>query len=220
MRPSAVLSYFYVFVTTSFVSATVIGLRTAMCPDGHEAIASETSFIGETRNVKLVHARCYEGIPVRHKRFAASKRQNVTSGPPVDVYDAECDTVCGANGLGPDPDDCKIIANALLYETQAAGPSFVIGAKGTSTDQIRLQYGTCSTFFFNKVASTNLTYCREDWSPTMQSSLVNWFSDDCITHKQTSTGRCAAKDQRWFVQVRHAQVYTLSLAALFAVSDI
>ncbi|KAI0353264.1 hypothetical protein OH77DRAFT_1427683 [Trametes cingulata] len=202
MRTPAVLWSLYLSLAASLgVSTTAVALgMTHVCRNGHETIASET-FIGESRNVKLIHARCDEGIPTRHRRFAASKRQDITtsSSPPADVCDAECDTFCDTSGDGPDPNDCKIIANALLYETEAAGPSFEIGAKGTSTDQIRLQYGTCSTFFFNKVTGTNLTYCREDWS-----SLVNWLSEDCITRKQTSTGLCVAKDQRWFVQVQHA----------------
>ncbi|KAI0353251.1 hypothetical protein OH77DRAFT_643612 [Trametes cingulata] len=196
MRTSAVVSYLYFLAAAAIgVSATVFGLvADSTCPNGREAILTET-FIGEARHVKVIHSRCDDGIPARRRTFAGAKRQNATQTS-QGVCGAQCQTFCWTPGPdGPSANDCTVIADALLYESQNDGPVFDVAAKGTPANKVTMKYGTCETYFYNKLGSTSLTYCREDWS-----QLVTWLSQKCVTSSQDTVGLCVDKDQRWFVQ--------------------
>lgn len=81
------------------------------------------------------------------------------------------------SGGGPDPNECHVISDALLYNSQniglylfilsnepvhsylAIGPLFNIT---TNAAVITMQFRSCLSFFVNQ-AGLDLTYCRTDW---------------------------------------------------------
>lgn len=90
------------------------------------------------------------------------------------------DTNCFApSGGGPNPYDCRVIENALKYESANDGKRtrfFFGGGKihkcfvgdqfpiraANSTGAVTMTYATCKTFIDNLVGG-DLTYCRNDW---------------------------------------------------------
>ncbi|KAI0770890.1 hypothetical protein BD413DRAFT_693624 [Trametes elegans] len=186
-------SFAVALAASSGVSATVLGASGSLACK-NEVIVSET-FIGANKDVKLTTSHCGDAphVNAHGKQVASlSKRQA------ANVCGAQCNTFCfNPAGNGPNEDDCKIIAGALLYDTQNTGALFNISASGSPTDKVTMQYGSCLTYFLNQ-ASTDLTYCRSDWS-----SLVNWLASDCNSANNAHGGLCVAADQRWYVQVQH-----------------
>ncbi|KAI0364769.1 hypothetical protein BV20DRAFT_982964 [Pilatotrama ljubarskyi] len=192
MRTSTVLHCLYFLLVASVGASAALIERGESLACRNEVVASET-FIGEARNVKLTHSRCADTIPASHRAPAVSRRQNDTQAGAY-VCGASCQTYCwNPAGGGPDSNDCKIVADALLYDSQNVGNLFDIGAKGTPANTVTLQYGTCLTYFYNKLKTSNLTYCRTEWS-----NLVNWLTDDCGPSKNAHGGLCVS-DQNWFI---------------------
>ncbi|KAI6041826.1 hypothetical protein EDC04DRAFT_2892726 [Pisolithus marmoratus] len=106
-----------------------------------------------------------------------------------------CGHTCNTNcftpaGGGPDPNDCQVIANALLYANQNTGTNFNI----TVGSPIYMQYASCETFFVNQ-ASYNETYCRNDWA-----SVIEYVAFNCQAQQNAHGGNCVASDQTWFIQ--------------------
>ena len=80
------------------------------------------------------------------------------------------DTFCFSGGSGgPNEDDCAVIADAILYDSQNVGAIFNATAPGTATDKVTMQYKSCLTYFLNQdSANETLSYCRSDWvSPSL-----------------------------------------------------
>lgn len=65
------------------------------------------------------------------------------------------------SGGGPDPNECHVIADALLYDSQNIGALFDMNP-AQNTSMITMQYRSCKTFILNQTNGT-LTYCRTDW---------------------------------------------------------
>ncbi|ETW78478.1 hypothetical protein HETIRDRAFT_109064 [Heterobasidion irregulare TC 32-1] len=124
-------------------------------------------------------------VPVLEKRQA-------------NVCGATCTTNCFTpSGGGPDPNECNVIADALLYDSQNIGPLFTMDPAQNSS-LIVMTYRSCETFIVNQ-ANTSLQYCRSDWS-----SLVDYIAFNCQSTENAHGGNCVASDQRWFVQVQHS----------------
>ncbi|KAI8969695.1 hypothetical protein BD414DRAFT_502799 [Trametes punicea] len=177
------------------VSATVLGAGGSLACK-NEVVASET-FIGVNKDVKVTYSHCNDVplVTANGKEVSSlSKRQDDSN-----VCGAQCNTFCFTpSGGGPNEGDCQVIADALLYDSQNVGALFNITASGTATDKITMQYSSCLTYFLNQ-DSSNLTYCRTDWS-----SLVTWLSGDCDAANNAHGGLCVAADQRWYIQVQHS----------------
>ncbi|KAH7923367.1 hypothetical protein BV22DRAFT_1130694 [Leucogyrophana mollusca] len=146
-----------------------------------------TSYIGENNNVKAETLSCSNTLP----GFAPLA---ATSDDPSNVCGANCTTNCFyPSGGGPDPNDCQVIADALLYDSQNVGPLFNITA---NTSGVAMTYASCETFIIDQ-ASYNLTYCRSDWS-----SVLEYVAFNCQATQNAHGGNCVATDQRWFIQVQ------------------
>ena len=70
--------------------------------------------------------------------------------------------ICFNPGVGgPNPNDCNVIGNALLYNTQSQGALFTIPAQA---DTVVMRYHSCLTFFRNQAKpAIDLQYNRTDW---------------------------------------------------------
>ncbi|KAI0778060.1 hypothetical protein BD413DRAFT_608727 [Trametes elegans] len=182
---------------SSGVSAAVLGAGGSLACN-NEVVVSET-FIGANKDVKLTTSHCGDAPHVNaHGKEVASLSKRQANTTATNVCGAQCNTFCfNPSGNGPNEDDCKIIADALLYDSQNTGPLFNISASGSPTDKVTMQYGSCQTYFLNQ-DFTDLTYCRSDWS-----SLVNWLASDCNGANNAHGGLCVAADQSWYVQVQH-----------------
>jgi len=154
-----------------------------------------TGTAGENGDVLVEYLHCANTIQERSPS-RLFQRQAI-----VDVCDAPCATNCftGQVGTGPNPNDCAVIAGALLYDSQNIGELFVTNpANGTGL--FLLQYQSCQTFFVNQATPTQaLEYCRNDFS-----TLVNFIATNCQAQQNAHGGNCIANDQRWFVQVQHS----------------
>ncbi|KAJ7171204.1 hypothetical protein C8R46DRAFT_1262434 [Mycena filopes] len=107
------------------------------------------------------------------------------------------DTTCFTpSGGGPDPSDCAVVADALLFESQNIGPLFTVGTETNNT--VVMQFASCLTFFRNQDV-VPIEYCRSDWS-----SLVNFIAPNCQATQNAHGGLCVATNQQWFAQVNHS----------------
>lgn len=141
--------------------------------------------IGKNEEVQAQVLSCSD-LPNVMDRSAGQRRQ-------TNVCGNACTTNCfSPAGGGPNPNDCQVIANALLYDSQNIGALFNI-AVGSP---IYMQYASCETFFVNQ-ASYNETYCRTDWS-----SIVSYVATNCQSQQNAHGGNCVASDQTWFIQVQ------------------
>ncbi|KAI0058189.1 hypothetical protein BV25DRAFT_1811135 [Artomyces pyxidatus] len=145
------------------------------------------AYIGEAKDVSIEYVHCSNIIHPIPDAIELKKRQSV----PVDVCGATCNTNCFVpTGGGPDPNECKVIADALLYDSEAIGI--------TNTSLVVMKYNSCETFITSQVDYA-IQYCRNDWS-----SLVNYIAFNCQSTQNAHGGNCVASDQRWFVQVQHS----------------
>lgn len=144
-----------------------------------------THFIGKNNEVEAQVLSC-SNLPSLTARSVAQKRQTNVCG---NTCNTNCFTPAGG---GPDPNDCQVIADALLYDNQNIGQLFNI----TVGNPIFMQYASCETFFVNQ-ASYNETYCRDDWS-----SIIEWVAFNCQSQQNAHGGNCVASDQTWFIQIQ------------------
>ncbi|KAH7908280.1 hypothetical protein BJ138DRAFT_1115979 [Hygrophoropsis aurantiaca] len=150
-----------------------------------------TSFVGQNSDVKAETFSCSNSLSEFSALSAAS-----TADDPTDVCGASCTTNCFTpSGGGPNPNDCQIIVDALLYDSQNIGALFTIAA---NTSGVAMTYATCETFIIDQ-ASYDLTYCRDDWS-----NVVEYVAFNCQSTQNAHGGNCVATDERWFIQVQTA----------------
>ncbi|KAH7882076.1 hypothetical protein F5I97DRAFT_1939555 [Phlebopus sp. FC_14] len=147
--------------------------------EGRQVVS--TTYIGANKDVKTEVLSCANSLT---SRDVVGKRQ-------TDVCGQNCTTNCFTpSGGGPNPYDCQVIADALLYDSQNVGPLFNV----TVGTPIFMQYASCESFFVNQV-SYNLTYCRSDWS-----SIIEYVAFNCQAQQNAHGGNCVASDQSWFIQ--------------------
>lgn len=164
------------------VSATAIPSTPFVCEN--EKVLS-TYTIGKNNEVEAQVVSC-SNLPGLASRSVAQKRQ-------TNVCGNTCNTNCFTpSGGGPNPYDCQVISDALLYDNQNIGTLFNI----TVGTPIYMQYASCETFFVNQ-ATYNETYCRNDWS-----SVVEYVAFNCQSQQNAHGGNCVASDQSWFIQVQ------------------
>ena len=100
--------------------------------------------------------------------FVFASQTDELTRPALRIWDADActgDTFCFSGGSGgPNEDDCAVIADAILYDSQNVGAIFNATAPGTATDKVTMQYKSCLTYFLNQdSANETLSYCRSDW---------------------------------------------------------
>ncbi|CAL1706429.1 unnamed protein product [Somion occarium] len=150
-------------------------------------VVSQT-YIGKDKNVKIEGIHCANDVSAL---FDLEKRQT----PPVNVCGAQCNTNCFIpSGGGPDPNECHVISDALLYDSQNIGAIFTIPA---NANVITMQFRSCLSFFVNQ-AGIDEQYCRTDWA-----AVLDWVAFNCQAQQNAHGGNCVAADQRWFIQVQH-----------------
>ncbi|RDX40110.1 hypothetical protein OH76DRAFT_1423903 [Lentinus brumalis] len=189
------LSAFVSLVVSATAASAALIASAPLTECLHETVVS-SGFIGKDHNVKFETSHCDDA-----PHFAADGKLTGLDkrAVPSIVCDAPCNTFCfsGAGG-GPNEDDCKVVSDALLFESHStAGPLFNATAAGTPTDKITMQFGSCLTYFLNQ-SPGNLTYCENDWS-----TLVTWLAGDCNAAHGAHGGLCVAQDQRWYIQVQN-----------------
>lgn len=172
--------------------SSVKGSPGTVCPGGQTPkILSEKS-IGRNQDVTVQFATCSQATPVMPRSSLVTRQTNTTN-----VCGATCTTNCFLpSGGGPDPNECHVIADALLYDSQNIGALFNIGT-GTNNTVI-MTYRSCTTFFVNQGAG-NLTYCRTDWS-----AVLDYVAFNCQSTQNAHGGNCVATDQLWFIQAQHS----------------
>ncbi|KAF8884149.1 hypothetical protein BD779DRAFT_1801776 [Infundibulicybe gibba] len=154
-------------------------------------VTSET-FIGKDKNVKMETFSCSDTTK-RSVDVNLDARQTT----PTNVCGANCATNCFLPaGGGPNPNDCQVISNALLFDSQNVGAIFPIGTGTNNT--IALTFRSCETFFVNQTPGP-LAYCRTDWS-----AVAEFVAFNCQATQNAHGGNCVAADQRWFIQVQHS----------------
>ncbi|KAJ7062151.1 hypothetical protein C8F01DRAFT_1024306 [Mycena amicta] len=154
--------------------------------DGQINIAE--TFIGKDNNVQVQYATCPP------PEYAALESRQTA---PIDVCGNNCTTFCFTpSGGGPNPNDCTIIADALLFDSENIGPLFTIPTGANNT--ITMKYQSCLTFFVNQDV-VPIEYCRTDWS-----ALVKFIAPNCQAAQNAHGGLCVATNQQWFAQVQHS----------------
>jgi len=171
------------FVWVGSVISTVIPAP-FVCKD--EKVLS-SYFAGKDNQVEAQVLSCSNTAELVSRGITQKRQTNV------------CGNTCTTNcfypaGGGPNPNDCQMIANALLYDSQNIGALFNI----TVGTPIFMQYSSCETFFVNQ-ATYNETYCRSDWA-----SVIEYVAFNCQSQQNAHGGNCVASDQTWFIQVQTA----------------
>ncbi|TCD66355.1 hypothetical protein EIP91_001460 [Steccherinum ochraceum] len=148
-------------------------------------------FIGQDKNVRLQALKCANSL-IHERETSLEKRQTL----PIDVCGNECDTNCFVPaGGGPDPNECHVISDALLFDSQNIGALFNIT---TNAAVITMTFRSCESFFVNQ-AGVDLQYCRTDWS-----TVLDFVAFNCQATQNAHGGNCVAADQRWFIQVQNS----------------
>ncbi|TFY57475.1 hypothetical protein EVG20_g8533 [Dentipellis fragilis] len=180
---------FFTLITAALT--LVAGAAAEITCENRKTLSS--SQIGQDKNVQLQHVHCSnaikptgEDIQLRDVEFLGKRQTNVCG--------ATCNTNCFTpSGNGPNPYDCQVIQDALLYDSQNVGPLFTMDP-AANTSLIVMQYASCETFIVNQTNRT-LEYCRSDWA-----SLTEYIAFNCQSTQNAHGGNCVASDQQWFVQ--------------------
>ncbi|ESK96884.1 hypothetical protein Moror_6462 [Moniliophthora roreri MCA 2997] len=175
--------------TLTAILPYIILATASVCP-GQVDLGEST--IGANNEVKVGFATCPDTSP--ELLAARDTFLDTRQTPPANVCGAPCNTNCFTPaGGGPDPNDCHVIADALLFAFQNTAPLFVVGTGTNNT--IVMTYRSCQTFFVNQATSVNLEYCRSDWA-----AVLDWVAFNCQATQNAHGGNCVATDQRWFIQ--------------------
>lgn len=104
------------------------------CPGGH--FRTTTSYIGKDKNVRIDRTDCVTATsPAIAEPATIVKRQGINEcgvqcmwlrlslRPLADIHlgKTSCHTPRGPSGTAPDPNDCRVISDALLYDSQNIG---------------------------------------------------------------------------------------------------
>ncbi|TDL22431.1 hypothetical protein BD410DRAFT_803572 [Rickenella mellea] len=191
---------FFTVVSTALLVAT--GVHSASVFRGEAAISDvcegskviNQTYIGKDNNVLVEKLSC--GDKDLRAAFSGSTGLSSRQTDPNNVCGAQCNTNCFTpSGGGPNPNDCHVIADALLFDSQNVGAIFQIGP-AVNSSVITMSFRSCKTFMVDQTPNT-LSYCRTDWS-----ALVDFIAFNCQSTQNAHGGNCVAADQRWFVQIR------------------
>ncbi|KAF7966168.1 hypothetical protein HWV62_39760 [Athelia sp. TMB] len=197
------LTHIPILLATALVASSS-PLSTASCA-GKETLVTE--YIGPQKDVLAEYYSCasapttFGNTTVTPSTTTAAKRAS-----PTDLCGASCTTTCYTPaGGGPDPNDCQVIADALLFEGQNTGPLFTLGTAGNSTTNfIRLRYSSCNSTIVNQ-DPTSIEYCYSDWA-----GVTGYVGKNCqaTSSPPAHGGICVASDQQFFI---HADPPTFCL---------
>ncbi|KZP32138.1 hypothetical protein FIBSPDRAFT_849120 [Athelia psychrophila] len=152
----------------------------------------KNTYIGPNQDVLAEHYSCENTFT---NNAIYSMRQ-----PAKNVCGAACVTSCYTpSGGGPDPNDCQVITDALLFKGQNVSPFFTVGtASDTTTNFIRLRYSSCNSTIVNQDTS-NIEYCYSDWA-----GVTGYVANNCQATQNAHGGICVAANQEFFVQINHS----------------
>ncbi|KAI0069502.1 hypothetical protein K474DRAFT_1632725 [Panus rudis PR-1116 ss-1] len=179
------LLHFLVISALSLVPLTAASQLSDVGPPACDSptVVSER-FIGANKDVKVQAIHCEGDEAVR-----AAKRQT----PPSNVCgDTNCFPPAGG---GPDPNECHVISDALLFDSENVGALFTIPVNASV---VTMQYRSCKSFFKNQDVSDE-QYCRTDWA-----AVLDFVAFNCQATQNAHGGLCVAADQRWFIQVQNS----------------
>ncbi|KIK62142.1 hypothetical protein GYMLUDRAFT_42136 [Collybiopsis luxurians FD-317 M1] len=160
------------------------------CPG--QTVVSE-AFVGANKDVKLTQYNC----PGTSKRDEGSLIARQAANTTINVCGNQCNTFCYTpSGGGPDPNDCHVIADAMRYESQHSGDSFLI--TNGATNFVLMNYSSCKAVFVNQNTQANETYCLSDWA-----TVTDFIAPNCQATQNAHGGQCNAADGTWFIQVAH-----------------
>ncbi|KIP02237.1 hypothetical protein PHLGIDRAFT_37983 [Phlebiopsis gigantea 11061_1 CR5-6] len=145
-----------------------------------------TFYTGQNNDVRVDHTACDE---VRNIAALETRQTNNVCGAPFDTF---CFTPAGG---GPDPNECHVITDALLYDSQNVGALFTLDP-AQNTTVITMTYRSCESFMVNQ-AGVALTYCRTDWA-----SILDNLAFNCQATQNAHGGLSVAQNQEWFIQVQ------------------
>ncbi|KAF9526191.1 hypothetical protein CPB83DRAFT_858213 [Crepidotus variabilis] len=182
----------------SFLPAVLLALSVAASPVIDESfcpgakVVSET-YIGKDKNVKVQSLSCDTIVKAAPKEKVLLPR----AANDLNVCGTHCNNNCFLPaGGGPDPNECHVISDALLYEGQNTGTLFQIQNGAVPGNPTVMQYRSCKTFFVNQDVQP-LQFCRSQWAQIIDSLAFN-----CQATQNAHGGNCVADDQRWYIQVQ------------------
>ncbi|EKM52844.1 uncharacterized protein PHACADRAFT_212053 [Phanerochaete carnosa HHB-10118-sp] len=150
-----------------------------------------TEYIGRDKNVLVQHTACDTVAAPQVAHAIEARQSNNVCGTPFNTF---CFTPSGG---GPDPNDCHVITDALLYDSQNVGALFTLDP-AQNTSVITMTYQSCESFMVNQ-DSVALTYCRTDWA-----SILDNLAFNCQATQNAHGGLSVATNQEWFIQVQHS----------------
>ncbi|EKM60168.1 uncharacterized protein PHACADRAFT_203435 [Phanerochaete carnosa HHB-10118-sp] len=153
--------------------------------------AVNTDYVGRDKNVLVQYTACDGVATTQIARAIEARQSNNVCGAP---YNTSCFTPSGG---GPDPNDCHVITDALLYDSQNIGALFTLDP-AQNTSLITMTYQSCESFMVNQ-DNVALTYCRTDWA-----SILDNLAFNCQATQNAHGGLSVATDQEWFIQVQHS----------------
>ncbi|PPQ71216.1 hypothetical protein CVT24_009997 [Panaeolus cyanescens] len=169
----------------------------AICDVDNATDRSQSIWIGKNKNVEVYTVSCPTATQKDTRDFGVlSPRQTSTPANANRKYFTGNTNCFTPSGGGPDPNECHVISDALLFESENTGKQPLIFPNNT----VVMQFRSCKTFFLNQ-AQGPLAYCRSDWA-----SLVDFLAFNCQATQNAHGGLCVAQDGRWFVQLTSAQV--------------
>ncbi|THH27069.1 hypothetical protein EUX98_g7119 [Antrodiella citrinella] len=152
----------------------------AYCPDAKE---QSKSLVGARRDVEMITYSCGASSG-NHTEEAGNMMKR---GNPTNVCGAQCTTHCfNPSGGGPDPNECKVVSDALRYDSQNIGNLFNI-PQTTNGAVVTMQYKSCKSFFVNQAKGLDLQYCRQDWA-----SVLDYVAFNCQATQNAHGGLCLA----------------------------
>jgi len=158
----------------------------------------DTAYIGRDQDVLVQYTTC-ENVAAPATPRAIKARQANECG--ASLLFTTCFTDTGV--AGPDPNDCHVIADALLYDSQDIGNMFTVDP-AQNTTAVTMTYLTCKTSFELDTEDPHIpfsaqTYCRTDWA-----SLLNNLAVSCSAAQNANGGLAVGSNQEWSVSFEHS----------------
>ncbi|EKM60196.1 uncharacterized protein PHACADRAFT_189324 [Phanerochaete carnosa HHB-10118-sp] len=147
--------------------------------------ALNTTYIGRNNDVLVRQIAC-DNVPTSQFARGIEVRQG--------SIDASINNCFTPGTGGSNPNDCFVIAEALLFlSDQPGGDAFSLASSG-SANAMTLTFNSCQSFIVNQ-SGVPLTYCRSSWSPIVKSLAFN-----CQATQNANGGIALPEDQSFFIQ--------------------
>ncbi|PFH48733.1 hypothetical protein AMATHDRAFT_105233, partial [Amanita thiersii Skay4041] len=141
-----------------------------------ETVLSE-GFIGKDKNVKVQHLTCPRQLITG--RSLEARQTNECATP--------CSRICflGQVGTGPNPNDCHVISDSILFNSENIGPFLNISTGTNNT--ISYTFRSCEAFIVN-----------QDFTPIAQT--IDNVAFNCQAQQNAHGGKCVSSDERYVIQ--------------------